>query len=95
MSEHVEGEAEGTAQLIADAKAQFIRFSRPRQPLQSWLITLLSWLARESFRAGYRRAHQRPTVPAKRDTPAIEAAREFEITFDDTTPVTRYPGDNL
>lgn len=95
MSEHVDGEAEGTAQLIADAKAQYIRFSRPHQPIPAWLITLFSWLARESFRAGHRRAHQRPTVPTKRDTPAVEAMSELEITFDDTTPVTRYPGDKL
>lgn len=89
MSEHVDGEDEGTRELLAQAKAQFTTFARMHRPMPVWLITLFSWLARESFRAGYRRAHQKPTVLPRQ--PVTEFA-DFDITFDDdVTPTVPYP----
>ena len=65
MSMHVDGEEEQIDQIEPLHRAALTELSRwGQRPVSKHVIDLLRWLARESFRAGYRHAHERSTVVA-------------------------------
>jgi hypothetical protein len=60
MSEHVDGEDEPCAVLVSRATMEFARASKG--PVQHPLREAIAWIVRESFRRGYRHAHERRTM---------------------------------
>jgi hypothetical protein len=63
MSQHVDGEEEQVAAIEPLHRAAMTELARwAQRPVNEAVIEMLRWLARESFRAGYRHAHERSTV---------------------------------